>query len=181
MSQDQTMIANLEAHTGKPIRHWLDVLSRSGLEKHGQLVKHLKEDHDFTHGYANLVAHLHRQKKEGAATGDDLVDAQYQGKESLRPVYDRILEAVQAFGSDVEIAPKKAYVSLRRSKQFGLVQPSTKSRVDVGLNLGDTATTDRLEASGSFNSMVSHRVRLSDAGDVDDQLIGWLRAAYDQS
>ena len=79
----------------------------------------------------------------------------------------------------MEIAPKKAYVSLRRNKQFGLIQPSTKTRLDVGLNLSDAAADGRLEQSGSFNSMVSHRVRLSQAGEVDEELIGWLRQAYE--
>ena len=84
-----------------------------------------------------------------------------------------------AFGDDVELAPKKTYVSLRRKKQFGLVQPSTATRVDVGLNLEGRATSERLEASGSFNAMVTHRVRLSSAADVDASLLGWLREAYD--
>ncbi len=86
--------------------------------------------------------------------------------------------AVTRFGEDVEISPKKAYVSLRRRKQFGLIQPSTRARVDVGLNLASAKATIRLEKSGSFNAMVSHRVRLSVAEDVDEQLIAWLQRAY---
>ena len=108
------------------------------------------------------------------------VAAQYGGgKEGLRPIYDKIIAAVQSFGDDVEVSPKKAYVSLRRSKQFGIIQPSTKTRVDVGINLKGRDATDRLENSGSFNAMVSHRVRLAEAGDVDEELIGWLRDAYE--
>ena len=86
---------------------------------------------------------------------------------------------MQGFGKDVELSPKKGYVSLRRAKQFGLVQPSTKTRVDVGIQLKVVEPTDRLEASGSFNAMVSHRVRVTAASEVDDELIGWLRKAYD--
>lgn len=88
---------------------------------------------------------------------------------------------MRGFGSDVEFAPKKAYVSLRRSKQFALVQPSTKTRVDVGLKLRDAAPEGRLEASGSFNAMVSHRVRVESPAEVDAELIGWLRKAYDEA
>ena len=86
--------------------------------------------------------------------------------------------APAAFGKDVEVSPKKAYVSLRRAKQFGIVQPSTKARLDVGLNLKGVAPAGRLEASGSFNSMVTHRVRVASAKDVDAELIGWLKEAY---
>ena len=99
----------------------------------------------------------------------------------MRPVYDAIVEAVSGFGGDVELAPKKAYVSLRRAKQFALVQPSTKTRVDVGINLKDVPADGRLEASGSFNAMVSHRVRLSSPDDVDAELLAWLCMAYDRA
>ena len=72
-------------------------------------------------------------------------------------------------------------MALRRNKQFGIVQPSTKTRVDVGINLKGVEPTERLEASDSFNSMVSHRVRVTDATQIDDELIGWLRQAYDMA
>ena len=79
------------------------------------------------------------------------------------------------------MSPKKAYVSLRRNKQFAIVQPSTATRLDVGLNLKGVAPGGRLEASGSFNSMVSHRVKLDSVKGADKELIGWLKLAYDQA
>ena len=177
----QTMIENLEKNTGKSLDEWVAIARASGLEKHGQIVKFLKSEHGFTHGYANLVSIKARETAASPKTDDDLVDNQYSGKEDLRPIYNALIDAVNQFGDDVVIAPKKAYVSLRRNKQFGLVQPSTKTRVDVGINLSDVAADGRLEKSGSFNSMVSHRVRLSSADEVNDELIGWLRQAYDQA
>jgi predicted transport protein len=175
----QTMINNLEKNTGKSLAEWVSIARASGLEKHGQIVKYLKTEHGFTHGFANLVAIKARETAVSPPTSDDLVDNQYSKKESLRPIYDALIAAITEFGDDVVIAPKKAYVSLRRNKQFGLVQPSTKTRVDVGLSLGDVAANGRLEQSGSFNSMVSHRVRLSSSDEVNDELIGWLRRAYE--
>jgi len=177
--QAQSMLGNVEEKTGKPLAHWLKVVAKSGLDKHGAIVKMLKADHGMTHGYANLVAHEARSSAAIHADDADLVASQYAGKEQLRPIYDRVVEAVESFGSDVELAPKKAYVSLRRGKQFGLVQPSTKTRVDLGLKLKGMEPEGRLEASGSFNAMVSHRVRLNDAAEVDGELVGWLRKAYD--
>ena len=175
------MLRNLEDKTGKTMPQWLRIAKASKAAKHGELMKHLKADHGVTHGYANLIAHTHFKSAASSTTAsaDDLVEQQYSGpKAPLRSVYDALIAAVNKFGGDVEIAPKKAYVSLRRSKQFGLIQPSTKTRVDVGINLKGIAATERLEASGSFNSMVSHRVRLSDPKQVNRELIGWLRAAY---
>ncbi len=178
----QTMIDNLHSRTGKALPEWIAIVKASGLEKHGQVLKHLKSEHGITHGFANLIAH--KAKEHGAApvSESDLVTAQYAGiKEGLRPIYDALVELINGFGNDVELAPKKSYVSLRRNKQFGIIQPSTKTRVDVGINLKGTTPTDRLEASGSFNGMVSHRVRLSDVEEVDTELAGWLRDAYEAS
>jgi hypothetical protein len=176
-----TLIRNLETKTGKSLDAWLALARGAGIPKHGQLVAHLKQKHGLTHGYANQIA-LRALKTEGApaAGSDDLVETQYAGtKAALRPVYDALAKAVRAFGADVEFAPKKAYVSLRRSKQFGLIQPSTATRVDVGLILKGVKPAGRLEASGSFNAMFTHRVRVGGVREVDAELIRWLRQAYD--
>ncbi|MEQ8317496.1 MAG: DUF4287 domain-containing protein [Phycisphaerales bacterium] len=187
----KTMADNLKKNTGKSLAQWAKVAKGSGLTKHGEVVKHLKEEHGLTHGYANLVAHeakgsvgIASGKKTSASEGEDLVAAQYAGaKADLRPIHDALIKKVKAFGKDVEIAPKKSYVSLRRSKQFALVQPSTKTRVDLGIQLKEPPkkATDRLEKSGSFNTMVSHRVRLEKVKDVDAEVMAYLREAYDRA
>lgn len=177
-----TMVANLKQNTGKTLEQWLKLLSGAKLARHGEIVKMLKGEHGVTHGYANLIAHhVLKGGAAPAAGGDeDLVASQYAGdKAALRPIYDALVKAVGKFGKDVEVAPKKTYVSLRRKTQFALVQPSTKARVDVGIKLKGVKPAGRLEASGSFNSMVSHRVRLESAKDVDKELVAWLRQAYD--
>ena len=176
----KSMIKNMPEKTGKSLEQWLKIVGKANLAKHGEIVKHLKSEHGVTHGFANLIAHQHLNAGKAAATDDDLVASQYAGaKEGLRPIYEALIKAVGTFGSDVEISPKKAYVSLRRSKQFALIQPSTKDRVDVGINLKGEKPGKRLEASGSFNAMVSHRVRLSDKKEVNAELKKWLRQAYD--
>jgi hypothetical protein len=176
------MISNFEEKTGKNLEQWIAIAKKPKLSKHGEIVKHLKAEHGMTHGYANLVAHKTLQTDSWTDSGDTLLAGQYVGaKANLRPIYDAIAKGVEAFGNDVELAPKKSYVSIRRSQQFAIVQPSTKTRVDVGINLRGVDPTKRLEAAGSFNSMVSHRVRLTDAGDVDQEFIDWLHQAYEQS
>ncbi len=178
--QARSMIANLKEKTGHSLEEWLHLLGGREGDKHGQIVKTLKTEHGVTHGFANLIAHTLRAgpATAGVAPADDLVAAQYAGKESLRPIYDAIITFVASLGDDVEIAPRKSYVSLRRGRQFGLVQASTKSRVDLGLRLDGVDPEGRLEASGSFNSMVSHRVRLSGLDGFDARVRGWLEAAY---
>lgn len=177
--QIAAMEANIMAKTGQPVIHWVTLARAQNLEKHGQIVKYLKSEHGITHGYANLIAHEALQSAAGHQAGDDLIAAQYAGEKSaLKPIYDKLMQAIEKFGSDVEVAPRKTYVSLRRKKQFALIQPSTKTRLDVGINLKGKAPIGRLEASGSFNAMVSHRVNLESAADANADLIGWLKEAY---
>jgi hypothetical protein len=183
--QAAAMVANLPEKTGKSMDQWSRLVKKSGAAKHGEVVKWLKGDHGVTHGYANLIAHqvlnAGSAARDDAGSGDALIDAQYTGKESLRPIYDALCKKLAIFGDDVEFAPKKAYVSVRRSKQFALIQPSTKTRMDIGIQDKARKAHGRLEDSGKWNAMVSHRVRLENPSDVDDELLGWLRDAYNNA
>ena len=174
---EATMVSNLQDKTGKSLDAWVKIAKVSKQTKHGKLVVLLKSEHGLTHGYANLVAHRTLKSAASDTPPDDLIALQYSGKKSeLKPIYDTLIAAVTKFG-DVEVSPKKAYVSLRRAKQFAILQPSTATRLDVGIKLKNVEPVGRLEASGSFNSMVSHRVRVESLKDVDKQLVSWLRKA----
>ena len=178
------MVANMKDKTGKTLEQWLAIAKKIGASKHGEIVKALKTDHGLTHGYANLVAHKLLESDAGskAAGGTDLVAAQYAGpKADLKPIYDAVIKAAKSCGKDVAVSPKKTYVSLRRNKQFALVQPSTRTRVDLGINLKDEPAKGRLEKAGSFNAMVSHRVRLEKPADVDKDVKAWLKKAWSQA
>ena len=180
--QTANMIASLPEKTGKPLATWTALAKASGKSKHGELVTWLKGEHGITHGYANLIAHMTLKSDSGSklAAGDDLVGEMFAGdRAALRPTFDALMQAITAFGSDIEQAPKKGYLSLRRKTQFATLHPSTKSRFDVGLKLKGVPPAGRLEAAGSWNAMVTHRVRLEGVHQVDAELIGWLRAAYD--
>jgi len=175
----EAMIANLKDKTGKSLEQWIAVARKSGAAKHGEIVKILKTSHGLTHGYANLVAHKTLQSDAGSiGATTDLVAAQYAGdKAALKPIYGALIKAAKSCG-EMEVAPKKTYVSLRRSKQFAIIQPSTKTRIDLGLNMKGVAAKGRLEKSGSFNAMVSHRVRLEKTSDVDQDVKSWLKQAW---
>jgi predicted transport protein len=180
--QIASMIASLKEKTGRTIEQWVKLGKASGKAKHGELVTWLKGEHGITHGYANLIAHQTLKSDAGSkiAAGDDLVSEMFAGdRAGLRPIFDALMQAILAFGSDIEQSPKKGYLSLRRKTQFATLHPSTKTRFDVGIKLKGVAPTGRLEAAGSWNAMVSHRVKLESAAQVDAELVGWLRAAYD--
>jgi Domain of unknown function (DUF5655) len=119
------------------------------------------------------------QGTEGGSVSD-AVSTMYSGpKAALRPLHDGLMNAVLALG-EVEIAPKKGYLSLRRRKQFAMLQPAAAGRIDLGLIMPPgTSTTGRLESAAKFNALFTHRVRITSAGDIDAQLLEWLQAAHE--
>ncbi|MBN1649941.1 MAG: DUF4287 domain-containing protein [Bacteroidales bacterium] len=179
---EQTMIENLHKNTGKTLDEWIKIVQHEKIEKHSQIIKFLKEQHAFTHGFANLVAHKAKGSDAGSANNTtDLIDKQYQGKEHFKALYDHLLLEIQKFGKDIEIAPKVAYVSLRRKKQFAILQPATKTRFEIGINLKGQEAKGKLESINTSNSMCSHKIKLSDLSDIDNETIDWLRAAYENA
>lgn len=177
----QTMINNLYKNTGKTLEQWIQIVAKEQFSKHGEILKFLKEKHGFTHGFANLVALKSKGSDAGSAENqDDLVTRQYNGKEHLKPIYDKLISEIQSFGKDIELAPKNTYVSLRRKKQFATLSPATKTRFEIGLNLKGQEPQGKLTAEKP-NAMCSHKIGLSDVGDIGKEIIGWLKAAYDKA
>ncbi|MET0693843.1 MAG: DUF4287 domain-containing protein [Propionibacteriaceae bacterium] len=175
---NQSLIDNLPRNTGRSLEEWFVVLGGTGLEKHTELMNHLKQEHGVSHGFANAIV-LHYRDQRSPAASEDLVAPQYAGaKGALRPIYDAIVEAVSRFGDDVEIAPKRTAVSLRRKKQFAVLEVPSAKRVQVGIQLKGDPTTSRLLAG---NAMCSHKVNLTSVDEVDDEVVGWLRAAYERA
>lgn len=173
------MEKGLVEKTGKSLSEWIGIVKMENFEKHGQIVSHLKSEYGFTHGYANFVALKSRESDAASFMPDDLIDTQYsKGRENLKPIYEKLVQKISKFGNDIEFVPKKANVSVRRKKQFALIQPSTKTRIDLGLKLKGKDTTVRLEDSGIFGAMCTHRVRLTEASEIDAELINWLKEAY---
>lgn len=179
-TQSATQLANIERETAMTVADFTTAVRAAGLERHGEIVSMLKADHGLTHGNANLIAHLVREELSGGPAPDaELLDAQYRGaKARLRPVLDDVVAAAEALGSDVEVRIQKSGVSLRRAKQFAVVRAASAKRVELGLNLGDLPATQRLIAT---SGMCDHRVDLSGPDEVDDEVRGWLEAAYERA
>ncbi|MFC6102038.1 DUF5655 domain-containing protein [Olivibacter domesticus] len=179
---EKTMLDNLYKNTGKTLEQWIIIVKQKNFAKHGEILKFLKEEHSFTHGFANLVALKSRGTDAGSVENkDELIAKQYKGKEHLKPLYDKLLTEILKFGKDIEVAPKNAYVSLRRKKQFAILQAATKTRFEIGLNLKGQKPEGILEAINTPNAMCSHKINLSDEKDITPEIINWLRAAYQEA
>lgn len=179
-AQAASQLRNIEESTGFTVADFVDDMTRAGLEKHGKMVAYLKSEHGMTHGNANLIAHLVRERMAGgppAAT--DLLEAQYTGaKAGLLPIYEELAAIAESLGDDVEKVVQKTGVSFRRARQFALVQVPSSKRVQLGLNLDETPSSDRIvEMSG----MCTHKVDVTSVDEVDDTVAGWIRRAYDRA
>jgi predicted transport protein len=160
---------------GPPVEEWIAMLPEGS---HRDRLAFLKEQ-GLSSNHASAVLWWEKNGAAIEAGGDPLIDRQYAGKEALRPIYERVAAFVEGLGADVEPGPRGTYVSFGRPKQFALVQPSTKTRVDVGLRLPATPATPRLVDAGSFGSgNITHKVALSSLDHVDAELEAWLREAY---
>ncbi len=175
------MEQNLKEKTGKTLGEWKALLCQQSFSKHGEYMNFLKKEHGITHGFANFITLKFREADAGSSDADDLVSNQYRGKEHLKPIFDLLCKAITRLGSDVETAPKKSAVSMRVKRQFALIQPTTKKRVDLGLKFNDKAHEGRLETSGPFGSMCTHRVQLTDVKQVDAELLRWIEQAYEEA
>ena len=174
----KTTIDNMPEKTGKSLDEWKRILNSKSYTKHSESVNFLKSEHGVTHGFANTIVTLWKDKNE---IPDDLVSNQYQGKESLKPIYEELIKVVREFGTDVIVTPKKGNVSIIRKKQFALIKPATKTRIDLGLKLVGKDLTERLENSGPFGTMCTHRVQISSIEHLDEELKEWLSEAYEKA
>jgi len=180
-----TQVANIEKRTGRTMAQLTKLVLESKLTKHGELVTMLKTTLGMGHGDANTVVHLARQTAGPAAaarqgSGGEVLDGLYAGpKAALRPIHDKLMVAMRKLGP-FEEAPKKAYVSYRRKKQFVTIGPATSTRVEVGLNMKGVKAAGRLEELPT-GQMCQYKVRVTDPAQVDSELIGWIRTAYESA
>jgi hypothetical protein len=182
----ETQLKNIQSKTGKSLDALNAILKNSGLAKHGELRDMLKRDLGLGHGDANTLVHFFLKSdgasaaKEAGAGIEDVVDEIYSGvKAPLRPIHDNLMAAITQFGP-FEISPKKGYVSLRRKKQFAMIGPATNTRVEVGLNMKGIPGTERLALLPS-GGMCQYKVKVTNADEVDAELIGWIRQAYESA
>ena len=178
----QTQIDNIQKKTGKSLAELTAMVHNSGLIKHGEIRDMLKEKLGLGHGDANTLVHV-VLKSDGmrAAEGkseDAILDEIYSGaKASFRPIHEKLMKEIGKFG-EVEVVPKKGYVSLRRKKQLAMIGPTTNTRFEVGINAREFKKTARLSEQPK-GSMCNYIVSLTDVKEVDAELLAWIKSAYE--
>lgn len=179
-----TQIANIEKKTGKSLAQLTAAIKKSGLARHGEIRSWLMEAYGLGHGDANTLTHIAMKsdgasaaKASGASTDNVLAEIYSGRKEHLRPIHDKLMRAIAKFG-DHEITPKKGYVSLRRKKQFAMLGPKTNERFELGLNLKDNINDTRVKPAPP-GGMCQYIVPLTNAEEIDDKIISYVKRAYD--
>ncbi len=176
----QSYLDNIKAKTGLTAADFRRLAKEKGLTKAGEVVAWLKEDYGLGYGHAGAIWQVIGHADDVKASEADKVAKLFAGQKSQwRKSYDTFEAKVRKFGPDVEIAPNMTYINLYRgTKKFGLVQVAVE-RLDIGIKLKGVTPTDRFEAAGSWNAMVTHRVRVSDAKQIDPEVVAWLKRAYE--
>lgn len=182
----QTQIRNIEAKTGRSLEDLTRIIEESGLTKHNQIRDLLKEKFDLGFGDATMLVH-YALKTDGQSSAEasgasikEITDQIYAGKtETQRQVHERVMREVEKLGT-FEIAPKKAYLSLRRKRQFAMLGPASKGRIEVGMNMKGLPGTDRL-LEQKPGGMCQYKVLLENPDQVDAEFFGWLQQAYESA
>ena len=173
---------NLPAKTGKTFDQWVALAKKQGPKERKALTAWLKTKHELGTVTATFIAADAVGESIAAAYSDEgkLLDAMYAGEAAaLRPVYDKLAETVQMLGPDVGLTVCKTYVGMRRARQFGMIKPSTKGRVFLGLTLPDVEPAGRLLKAGSIgNDRMTHRIEITNPKEIDAEVKRWLKAAY---
>ena len=177
-------LANIQRKTGKSLDELTKFIQSSGLTKHGEIRTMLMEKLGLSYGDAHnlalfvLKADAQLAAKEKGLSTSEVLDEIYTGpKASLRPIHDKLMNAIQLFG-EFEIVPKKGYVSLRRKRQFAMLGPATNTRFELGINIKNLEADERLLAQPD-GSMCNYKVRLTDIDQVDETVISWVRRAFE--
>lgn len=175
----QAYLDTVKAKTGLGPEEFRALAEQKGLlapgVKTGQIVDWLKQDFDLGRGHAMAIITTFAAPKPTA----DRIDKQFLGaKQHWRPVFEQLLVTLGGFGP-VTTSPTDSYISLVKGKaKFGVVAV-TGDRLDIGVKLKGAEPTERFEASGAWNAMVTHRVRITDPAQLDAEVLDWLRRGYD--
>jgi hypothetical protein len=179
----QAYLDSIKKKTGMSPEDFRVVAGARGLldpgTKVSAITEWLRTDYGLGPGHAMAIVGALGMQKGAGLSDDDRVAAQFAGaKAKWRTTFDELLQQVGGFG-EVTVSPTNTYLSLLKDTRKFAVVAVTAHRLDVGLKLPGEAVTDRLQASGSWNAMMTHRVRIASDEELDDELLDLLRRAYE--
>jgi len=187
----QKWVAELKQKTGRTLDEWIKFIKKEGPPTEQARRDWLKEQHKLGTNSAWWLAERSVGKGEESSdsnaylkAAEKYVDKMFAGKkEQLRPLYDALLKLGLSMGKDTKACPCQTIVPLYRNHVFAQIKPTTQTRIDFGLALGDTKKTPkRLIDTGGFakKDRITHRFEITSLKDIDDEVKKWLKVAYDR-
>lgn len=187
----QKWIAELKQKTGRTLEDWLKLIKKEGPKDEAPRREWLKAKYGLGTNTAWWLAE--RSLGKGAESADSeaylkaaeqYVDEMFAGKkEHLRPIYDALLKLGLSVGKDAKACPCQTIVPLYRNHVFAQIKPTTLTRIDFGLALGETRKTPkRLINTGGYEKKdrITHRFEITSLKDMDDEVKRWLKTAYER-
>jgi len=106
------------------------------------------------------------------------VKTHFQDKDKVvRDIYDRLLSKVEQCGPVIE-EPKKTSIHLVNRTAFAGVA-TRKTAVNLTIKGDHQISSARISKTEQVSAnRFHHEVRLTSPGEVDAELVGWLKAAY---
>ena len=179
----QAYIDTIHEKTGKTPDDFRALAAAKGLAgpgvKAGDVLAWLAEDFGLGRGHGMAIYSILKDDAAPRGGAEDRIEKQFTGaRAAWRPSFETIVARAKALGGDVTLAPTDSYVSLvRAGRKFAIVAVTAK-RLDLGVKLKNDDPGSRFEPAGSWNSMVTHRARVDDPAQLDDELLRWVDAAY---
>ena len=170
----------LKERTGEGVTAWNRRIAKEQLNDEKSLRAWLTKQGVTGYAQSLLVMERFGYPDFLLASADDLIDGQYTDRPQLRPIFDAIIDAAAGLG-EVTIQTRKTYVSLVTPRRtFARIQPTTKSRVDLGLRLEGHKPGGRLHPS-KIQETMRLQISLYSIDDIDSEVLDWLQEAYDQN
>jgi len=180
----QAYLDTIKEKTGLGPEEFIELARAKGFLVDGQkatpVQAWLKEEYGLGPGHSMALVSIFRDEVAPRESNEARIEKQFAGAKSVwQLAYDELMATVMKFGTDVTVQPTDTYIGIVRGGRKFAIVATTATRMDVGLKLKGTAPTERLTPAGTWNSMVTHRVKLFDGAEIDTQLKEWLREAYD--
>ena len=186
----QKWIAELKQKTGRSLDEWLRLIKQEGPTAETERRDWLKSKFGLGTNSAGWLAERSLGKGTETADPEEYLQAaeryvaeMFSGKkEPLRPIYEALLKLGLNIGKEAKACPCQTIVPLYRNHVFAQIKPTTITRIDFGLALGNLKTPKRLIDTGGYakKDRITHRFEITSLKDIDDDVKRWLKVAYDR-
>ena len=176
---EQDFINGLNTETGKDLQNWLSTIKESGIEKRNDIIKWLKDKHGFGHMNANLLMGIYTNDGKPVYSSEQtLLDNQFDKYQEMRPLFEKLQNAIMKWDESIDFVVKKSYVSITKKREFAAINIKN-NELRLGLDLGERAFDQFAEKSKLTGPMarISHMVVIRENADINKDIFSLLDIA----